>query len=207
MSTEARRAIAILRGVRTDEALAVGEALYGAGIRELEVPLNSPDPFASIERLRAGLPAGCLVGAGTVLTPADVRRAHDAGAELIVSPNTDPRVIRATLALGMEPVPGAGTPTEAFTAVDAGAATVKVFPGEVVGPAGLHAWRSVLPPEVALVAVGGVSVDTIADWLAAGAAGVGIGSSLYRPGRAPDEVGEIASRVVAAIAQFLRRTA
>ena len=207
MSTTGTRAIAILRGVRPDEVVAVGEALYRAGLRDVEVPLNSPDPFQSVERLRTALPADCRVGAGTVLTPADVRRAHDAGAEMIVSPNTDPRVIDATVALGMEPLPGAGTPTEAFVAIAAGARTVKVFPGEVVGPAGLRAWRSVLPPGVALLAVGGVSVDSIPDWLAAGAAGVGIGSSLYRPGRTPDEVRSAAERIVSAIDQAVRRTA
>ena len=207
MAVDGRRAIAILRGVRPDEALAVGEALYASGIRDVEVPLNSPEPFASIERLRTGLAADCRVGAGTVLTPADVRRAHDAGAELIVAPNTDPRVIEATLALGMEPLPGAGTPTEAFVAVEAGATTVKVFPGEVVGPAGLRAWRSVLPAHVGLVAVGGVSVDTIPQWLAAGAIGVGIGSALYRPGRTPAEVRFVAERVVSVIDHFVRRNA
>ena len=207
MSLDGRRAIAILRGVRPDEVVAVGDALYAAGVRDVEVPLNSPDPFRSVERLRTALAADCRVGAGTVLTAADVRRAHGAGAELIVSPNTDPRVIAATLALGMEPLPGASTPTEAFVAVEAGARTVKVFPGEVVGPAGLRAWRSVLPPDIGLVAVGGVSAETIPDWLAAGAAGVGLGSSLYRPGRTPSEVGALAERVVAVIAEFARRTA
>ncbi len=207
MSTTGPRAIAILRGVRPDEVVAVGEALYRSGIRDVEVPLNSPDPFESVERLRTALASDCRVGAGTVLTPADVRRAHDAGAEMIVSPNTDARVIEATVALGMEPLPGAGTPTEAFVAVAAGARTVKVFPGEVVGPAGLRAWRSVLPRDVGLVAVGGVTVDNLPEWLAAGAAGVGIGSSLYRPGRTPDDVGTIAARIVSAIDGAVRRTA
>lgn len=194
------RVIAILRGITPAEAAGVGEALYAAGIRDIEVPLNSPEPYASISALRSGLPPDCRVGAGTVLRAGDVRECRDSGAQLIVSPNTDPRVIGATLDLGMESVPGASTPTEAFTAIEAGANSVKVFPGEVVGPAGLRAWRAVIPRHVGLIAVGGVSIGGIGEWLAAGATGVGIGSTLYRPGRPAAEVGAVAARITATIA-------
>lgn len=196
------RVVAILRGITPGEALAVGKALYAAGIHDVEVPLNSPDPLSSISALRSGLPPDCRVGAGTVLRASDVRACHASGAQLIVSPNTDPRVISATLELGMESVPGASTPTEAFTAIEAGATSVKVFPGEVVRPAGLRAWRAVLPERVALLAVGGVSIGTIPDWLAAGAAGMGIGSTLYRPGRPAAEVAAVASQVIATVTAF-----
>lgn len=194
------RVIAILRGITPAEAPGVGEALQASGIREIEVPLNSPDPYASITALRSTLPPDCRVGAGTVLRADQVRDCRASGAQFIVSPNTDPRVIGATLGLGMESVPGASTPTEAFTAIETGATSVKVFPGEVVGPVGLRAWRAVIPRHVGLIAVGGVSIDTIGDWLAAGAAGLGIGSTLYRPGRPAAEVGVLASRIIATIA-------
>ncbi len=194
------RVVAILRGITPSEAPGVGEALYAAGFRDIEVPLNSPEPYTSIGSLRSGLPPDCRVGAGTVLRAVDVRACHGSGAQLIVSPNTDPRVIGATLDLGMESVPGASTPTEAFTAIEAGANSVKVFPGEVVRPAGLRAWRAVIPRHVGLIAVGGVSIDTIHEWLAAGAAGVGVGSTLYRPGRPAAEVGAAAARIIATVA-------
>lgn len=174
--------VAILRGLDGTDAVVVGRCLYDAGLRTLEVPLNSPDPLGSIAALRDALPEDCLVGAGTVLTAQQVRDCHAAGAGLVVSPNTDPDVIAQTTALGMRALPGAATPSEAFRALDAGATTVKVFPAVQVGPEGLGAWRSVLPPGTALVPVGGLDADAVGTWFDAGADGVGIGSTLYRPG-------------------------
>ena len=190
--------VAILRGVTPDEVVGVGEVLYRAGVRAIEVPLNSPDALTSVSRLREHLPAACRVGAGTVLSAADVAAAGAAGAELIVSPNTDEDVIGAALDAGMWSIPGAATPTEAFRAIRAGARDVKVFPAETVGPAGVRAWRAVLPGQVRLLPVGGIDARTIPTFLDAGAAGFGIGSSLYRPGIDLDELARRASTVVAA---------
>lgn len=179
--------IAILRGLTPDQAPAVGRALHAAGIETLEVPLNSPDPYRSIRLLRDALPS-CTVGAGTVLTTAEVRAAHAAGAQIIVSPNTDSGVITETLSLGMHGYPGAATPSEAFSAIAAGASSVKVFPAIQVGPAGLKAWTAVLPPGTELIPVGGVDAADFRIWAAAGATGVGIGSALYRPGAPVQDV-------------------
>jgi 2-dehydro-3-deoxyphosphogalactonate aldolase len=179
--------IAILRGLTPNEAAAIGRAVHGAGVTVLEVPLNSPDPYQSIGLLRDELP-GCLVGAGTVLTAAQVRDAHAAGAQLIVSPNTDAGVIAETVRRELASYPGAATPSEAFSALSAGARAVKVFPAVQVGQAGLKAWTDVLPPWAELIPVGGVDAASFADWAAAGATGFGIGSALYQPGRAPAEV-------------------
>ncbi len=180
--------IAIVRGITPAEAADIGRAVYDAGWRTIEVPLNSPDPLVSIRLLREALPADCRVGAGTVLRPADVRRVADAGAEIVVSPNTDTAVIEATLAAGLASFPGAATPTEAFAAVAAGTETVKLFPGETIGAAGLKAWRAVLPGSVQLIPVGGVATGNLDVWVAAGAAGAGIGSSLFRAGDDADTV-------------------
>lgn len=189
--------IAILRGLTQTQAVAVGECLYDAGFRALEVPLNSPDPLASITTLRAALPADCTVGAGTVLSAEQVRRCDDAGAEIIVSPNTDPGVIAETLRRGLRSFPGAATPSEAFAAIGAGARNIKIFPAEQVGIAGLKAWTAVLPREVGLVPVGGVDATNVAAWLDAGASGLGIGSSLYAPGIG---LGELRRRAIAMVA-------
>lgn len=174
--------VAILRGLSGADAVAVGTCLYDAGLRTLEVPLNSPDPLVSIAALRDVLPEDCLVGAGTVLTAQQVRDCHAAGAGLVVSPNTDPNVIAQTTVLGMQSLPGAATPSEAFRALKAGATTVKVFPAVQVGLEGLRAWRAVLPHGTSLVPVGGVDAADVGTWFDAGAVGVGIGSALYRPG-------------------------
>jgi 2-dehydro-3-deoxyphosphogalactonate aldolase len=181
--------VAILRGVTPGEAVAVAEAIFAAGFDAVEVPYNSPDPLESIRRIRAAGPADRRVGAGTVLTPDDVRRAADAGASLIVSPNTRPDVVAETVRLGLESCPGAATPTEAFAALDAGASAIKLFPSSAVGINGMRAWASVLPAGTALVPVGGVDASNLGHWAHAGAAGAGIGTSLYRPGDPPDEVG------------------
>lgn len=189
--------IAILRGLTPDEAGPVGAALVEAGIRVIEVPLNSPDPFASIERLAARFGNEALIGAGTVLAPHEVKSVRDAGGRLIISPNTNEKVIAAAAEAGLVSCPGFFTPSEAFAALAAGAHALKLFPSEAASPAVLRAHRAVLPPGTPVVPTGGIERDTIRPWLEAGAAGVGLGSSLYRPGRGANEVGERAAALVA----------
>jgi 2-dehydro-3-deoxyphosphogalactonate aldolase len=196
MNSRTTGLVAILRGVTPADAVAVAEAVFAAGFDAVEVPLNSPDPLESVRRIRAAGAADRRVGAGTVLTPDDVRRAADAGASLVVSPNTRPDVIAETVRLGLESCPGAATPTEAFAALDAGAGSIKLFPSSAVGIDGMRAWSSVLPAGTALVPVGGVDAGNLADWARAGAAGAGIGTSLYRPGDQPDAVGARAAELV-----------
>ncbi|MFT4189938.1 MAG: 2-dehydro-3-deoxy-6-phosphogalactonate aldolase [Comamonas sp.] len=190
--------IAILRGIRPDESVAVGQALYGAGLRIIEVPLNSPQPFDSIALLRQALPADCLVGGGTVMSPADVQRLRDAGAGLVVMPHGDAAVIRAAVAAGLQCAPGVATPTEAFAALAAGAHGLKLFPAEQLPPAVLKAWRAVLPREVPLLPVGGITPQTLAAYLDAGAQGFGLGSALYKPGMPVAEVAVAAQAFQAA---------
>ncbi|MFF7395387.1 2-dehydro-3-deoxy-6-phosphogalactonate aldolase [Achromobacter sp. NPDC008082] len=190
--------IAILRGIKPTEAEAIGHALYEAGFRLIEVPLNSPDPLDSIRAMRAALPIDCLIGAGTVLNPDDCARIQDAGGELIVMPHSDPAVIRAAKALGMASCPGVATPTEAFAALAAGADVLKMFPAEQLGPVVLKAWRAVMRPPIALVPVGGITPDNISVYAQAGASGFGLGSALYKPGLSAIEVGQNARAFVAA---------
>ena len=180
--------IAILRGLKPDEAVQIGEALVSAGFRCLEVPLNSPSPMDSIARLRAALGDRAIVGGGTVLTVEQVAEVADAGGQIVVSPNTDPAVIRATKAAGMISLPGFYTASEAFAALAAGADGLKLFPAEAAGPVVIKALRAVLPPGCNVFAVGGVEPATMAAYRAAGAAGFGIGSSLYAPGRMAEDV-------------------
>ncbi|WP_186169632.1 2-dehydro-3-deoxy-6-phosphogalactonate aldolase [Burkholderia gladioli] len=175
--------IAILRGLRPEEAVEHGTALVEAGFRLLEVPLNSPDPFASIAALRAALPAEVLVGAGTVLRPEYVDEVSRAGGELIVMPHADAEVIRRAKTLGMAAAPGVATPSEAFAALRAGADVLKMFPAEQLGPVVVKAWRAVIDKRVPLVPVGGVTPDNMGPYLSAGANGFGLGSALYRPGQ------------------------
>lgn len=184
------RLIAILRGITPEEAPAVARALYEEGVREIEVPTNSPEPFASIRLIREAVPADCLVGAGTVLQPEQVDACHRAGGTLVVAPNFNPAVVSRALELGMTPVPGVATPTEAFMAISAGARTIKAFPGETIRPEGVKAWRAVLPRDIDVIAVGGVGAENLAEWRAAGASGGGIGGWLYRPGRTVPQVSE-----------------
>lgn len=181
--------VAILRGLTPDEAVDVGHALSESGFRVLEVPLNSPQPLASIRRLADTLDSDHLIGAGTVLTVAAVDDVARAGGRLIVMPHADTAVIRAAKQAGLYCVPGVATPTEAFAALAAGADALKLFPAEQVGPAVLKAWRAVLPKDLALLPVGGIAPDTMTPYIAAGANGFGIGSALYAPGRAAAEVG------------------
>jgi len=191
--------VAILRGLRPDEAEPVGEALVEAGFRIIEVPLNSPDPLDSIALLSKRFGAKALIGAGTVLAASQVHAVRDAGGRLIVSPNSDEAVIRATAAADMVSCPGYFTPTEAFAALAAGAHALKLFPAEAASPAVLKAQRAVLPADVPVIATGGVVLETLKDWLAAGAAGAGLGSSLYRPGMDAREVAERAAAFVKAV--------
>jgi 2-dehydro-3-deoxyphosphogalactonate aldolase len=190
--------VAILRGLRSEEAEAVGEALVAAGFCALEVPLNSPRPVDSIARLADALAGRALVGAGTVLTVADVGRVADAGGQLVVAPNCDPAVIRESKRRGLLAMPGVATPSEAFAALDAGADALKMFPAEQMPPAIVKAWRAVLPAGTRLYPVGGIDAANIAAYRAAGADGFGIGSAVYKPGAAVETVAREARRLVAA---------
>lgn len=190
--------IGILRGITPDEVVDVGEALLAAGLDRLEVPLNSPEPLESIRRLVEALGDRAAVGAGTVLTPEQVRDVHAAGGRLIVSPNCRPAVIEETRRLGMASYPGIVTPSEAFDALDAGATALKLFPAVQVGIEGMKAVRAVLPAGTELYAVGGIGVDNFAQWRTAGVDGAGLGSALYKPGLSADEVGERARKLVEA---------
>ena len=192
--------IAIIRGVRPDEVEAIGDAILGAGIRIVEVPLNSPDPLASIERLATRFGERALIGAGTVLDPTDVRRVADAGGRIIVSPSTDAAVIGRAFERGLVSAPGFLTPSEAFTALKAGAHALKLFPAEAASPAVVKAMKAVLPAEVPLIVVGGVKPDTMRDWLEVGANGFGLGGGLYRPGQSAEETGAKARAYVEALA-------
>jgi 2-dehydro-3-deoxyphosphogalactonate aldolase len=190
--------IAIVRGIKPAEAAPIAVALHAAGFRFVEVPLNSPEPFDSIARMRKALPADTVVGAGTVLRADDIERVEAAGAELVVMPHGDPAVIRAAKAAGLACVPGAMTPTEAFAALDAGADALKLFPAELISPRIVKAMRAVLPKAAYLFAVGGITPDSMAEYVRAGATGFGLGSSLYTPGAPADLVGANARRFAAA---------
>jgi 2-dehydro-3-deoxyphosphogalactonate aldolase len=179
--------VAILRGITPGEAEAIGEAIFEAGIRIIEVPLNSPDPLASIERLARRFGERALIGAGTVLEAADVARVSDAGGRIIVSPNIFEPVIEAAAAAGLVSLPGFFTPSEAFTALRAGATGLKLFPAEGAAPAVVKAQRAVLPKDVPLLVVGGIGTGNMQPWLDAGAQGFGLGSGLYRPGQSAQE--------------------
>jgi len=174
--------LAILRGVTPATIPDIAGALVAAGVGGIEVPLNSPDPFASVAWMSRHLPPGTLVGAGTVLSVGQVEEAAAAGARVIVSPNCDPAVVRRTKQLGLIAMPGIMTPTEAFMALDAGADALKIFPASIPGPGGIRALTAVLPPRVALYAVGGAEPDSFAAYLAAGCCGFGLGSYLFKPG-------------------------
>jgi 2-dehydro-3-deoxyphosphogalactonate aldolase len=190
--------IAILRGVTPAEAVAVGDALYTSGIRIVEVPLNSPDPFTSIKNLSQHFAGKMVVGAGTVLSVQDVNMLKESGGSISVSPDCNPDVIGRAKALGLEPLPGVFTPTEAFAAIRAGANHLKLFPAEAASPITVKAWRAVLPKHVMVHAVGGVTPANMAEWLACGVSGFGIGSSLYKPGMSLGDVSASANTLVSA---------
>jgi len=199
-----RPLVAILRGVKPDEAVAIGEALVEAGIGIIEVPLNSPDPLESIAALAGHFGDAVLIGAGTVLTVEQVGQVARAGGRIIVSPSTDYDVIAATAAEGLISAPGYFTPSEAFLALKAGATALKLFPAEAATPALVRAQRAVLPKDVPLLIVGGVKPDAVGPWFEAGADGFGLGSALYKPGQSAAQVGQQARDFVKAVKEAQR---
>ena len=191
--------VAIIRGVTPGEAEAIGEAIYESGIRIIEVPLNSPDPLISIQRLAAKFGDRVLVGAGTVLDPGDVKRIGDVGGRIIVSPDTNSDVIKAAVSAGLVSSPGYFTPSEAFDAIRAGATALKLFPAEAATPGVLKSQLAVLPRDVPVIAVGGIRPDNMRPWLEAGASGFGLGGGLYQSGQSPSETLEKARSYVAGL--------
>ncbi|WP_262299160.1 2-dehydro-3-deoxy-6-phosphogalactonate aldolase [Microvirga sesbaniae] len=190
--------VAILRGLRPENAEAVGHSLVEAGFRVIEVPLNSPEPFRSIEILSRTMPADVLVGAGTVLDPDQVIGVHDVGGKLIVMPHADLDVIRAAKKARLVCTPGVATPTEAFAALKAGADAIKIFPAEAIPPAVVKAWRAVLPKEAIVLPVGGIKPDNMKPYVDAGANGFGLGSALFTPAMSVEEIGSRARDFAAA---------
>lgn len=202
--TEALKAlplIAILRGLTPLEAVPIGQALVNTGWTLIEVPLNSPQPLDSIAAMVSAFPQA-QIGAGTVLTPNDVRNVHAAGGQLIISPNFNPAVVAEAVRLGLVCLPGVMTPSEAFAALDMGASGLKIFPAEMATPAVVKALRAVLPQAAVVLPVGGISLHNMAAYAAAGADGFGIGSALYQPGMAPAAVNLNAINFIAARARI-----
>ena len=196
--TEHRHIIAILRGIAPPEAINVCRVLLDAGITMIEVPLNSPDALTSIRDAAKAFAGRGTIGAGTVLSTADVDNVAEAGGAFVVSPDTNASVIAQTLERGLASYPGVFSPTDAFAALRAGATGLKFFPAEVLGPKGIRAMKAVLPPQVPLYAVGGANPDNFREYFAAGCAGFGLGTYLYKPGMTPDEVAMRARAAVAA---------
>lgn len=190
--------VAILRGIKPDEAVDIGQALAARGFSLIEVPLNSPEPLRSIENLRKALPGDALIGAGTILRVEDVAAVKAAGGELIICPHTDAGIIQAAKAQDMATIPGVATPSEAFAALAAGADCLKVFPAEMVTPPAVKAMLAVLPRGTALLPVGGITPEAMRPFVQAGAKGFGLGSALYKPGMSPAEIGPRAEQFVAA---------
>lgn len=191
--------VAILRGVKPEEVIEIGEAVYSAGIGIMEVPLNSPDPLLSIERLSGAMGDRGVVGAGTVLTEEQLVGVAQAGGEIAVSPNTNAALIQRSIKLGLTPMPGWATATDAFLAYQAGARYLKLFPAATYGPGHVKALSAVLPKDTQLLAVGGVGANVANEWLRAGISGFGIGTEIYMPDRSASEVFDRATKVVAAI--------
>ena len=195
---EACGIIAILRGVSPDEVVGVAQALYDAGVRIVEVPLNSPEPFVSITMLAKSFGDKMVVGAGTVLSTQDVNLLKEHGGQISVSPDCNIETIARAIALGLDPLPGVFTPTEAFAAIRTGAKHLKLFPAEAASPQTIKAWKAVLPKHVKIHAVGGVTPENMKDWIAAGASGFGIGSALYKQGMSLSKISESAHNLVQA---------
>jgi 2-dehydro-3-deoxyphosphogalactonate aldolase len=191
--------ISVIRGVTPDEAEAVGEAIYEAGIRIIEVPMNSPDPLGSIEKLARRMGDLALIGAGTVLNRQQVADVQAAGGQIIVSPNTNTDVIAASVDAGLVSCPGFFTPSEGFAAIEAGAHALKLFPAEAATPAYVKAQRAVLPKDIPLLVVGSVKPELMGAWVEAGANGFGLGSGVFKPGKTPEQVLESARAYVAAL--------
>ena len=190
--------VAILRGLKPSEAPEILEALVGEGFALIEIPLNSPDPLASISAMRRLAPPEAFVGAGTVLSVADVEAVAGAGGDLVVTPNANAPVIARARALGLICLPGVATPTEAFAALEAGADGLKAFPAEMIGPSVVKAWRAVIPARVPILPVGGIGPANMAAYVAAGASGFGLGSAIYKPGDTAARVRDNAAAFVAA---------
>ena len=190
--------IAILRGIRPEEIISIGRALFDSGFRLIEIPLNSPEPLESIRLLATALGDRAHVGAGTVLRASQVTDVAAAGGRFIVSPNANPDVIRATKTAGLLSFPGVATPTEGFAAIEAGADGLKLFPAEQISPTVLKAWRAVFPADLPFIPVGGITPDTMGSFVAAGASGFGLGSSLYRPGQSSKQILTSAATHIAA---------
>lgn len=188
--------IAIIRGVKPEEAVDVAQTMYDAGIRIIEVPLNSPDPFTSIKNIVDALGDKMIVGAGTVISAEDVHNLKNAGGEIVVSPNMNPEIIRLSKKLGMLSYPGVMTASECFSALEAGADGLKLFPADVVGMGFIKAVKVVLPKNVPILAVGGVNENNLHEWLAAGADGFGLGSSIYKPGMSLEEISQRCESVI-----------
>lgn len=193
-----RPLIAILRGIQPFEAVSIAGVILEAGIDKIEVPLNSPNPFDSIRAIAKKYGNQALIGAGTVLTVAQVKQVRAAGGQLVVSPNCDPNVIRATIAEGMQSWPGVFTPSEALTALKAGATGLKLFPGNMAGPNGLKAMRAILPIGTKVYAVGGTAPDNFSKWVEASANGFGLGTAIYKPGDTAETVTIKAQAIVKA---------
>ena len=201
-----RPLVAILRGVKPDETADIVTALIDSGMTAIEIPLNSPEPFRSIEIAVKRAPAGTLIGAGTVLTIDDVARLHDVGGRLMVSPNVDPEIIAGARARGMVTMPGVFSPTEALLAAKSGASSLKFFPASVLGAAGITAIRAVLPADLMIAAVGGVSDTNFADYAKAGITAFGLGSSLYKPGMTAAQVADRAKATIEAYDRAVQRS-
>ncbi|MCC8948131.1 MULTISPECIES: 2-dehydro-3-deoxy-6-phosphogalactonate aldolase [Bradyrhizobium] len=201
-----RPLVAILRGVKPDEVLGIVSALLDAGMTAIEIPLNSPEPFRSIEIAAKRAPADVLIGAGTVLTAADVDRLHDVGGRLMVSPNVDVEVLARARDHAMITMPGVFSPTEALLAARAGASSLKFFPASVLGAAGITAIRAVLPPDVTIAAVGGVSDQNFAEYVKAGIRAFGLGSSLYKPGMTGADIADRARVTIEAYDRAVQGT-
>lgn len=198
--------VAILRGIKPVEAVAVVEAIHHAGFGMVEVPLNSPQPLQSIQRIADAFGDKLLVGAGTVLAPQQVHDVHSAGGKLVVSPNTNIEVIQATAALELISMPGAATPSEAFAAINAGASAVKAFPAEMVTPQVLKSWKSVLPAGLPVLAVGGINTSNLTDYWQAGANGFGLGGALYKANKSVDAVTRDAEQFIETMRRLINTT-